>query len=303
MWSSYFAPSGHYAASPYYFYTPPPTGGQHHQQPAAARGFGERRTVNGAFASANGVCAYSSTSTFPTTSYEGTNYWVDPVFMPATTAPGQVTNVSATAGNRSAHRDAGARRRTAAGRSRPTRSPPTSAPKPSHHDRNRDAAGNQRHVSGLTAGASYTFTVQASNPNGSGPASEPSNAVTPATTGAALGADGRSRPAPRPSQALVSWSAPRSNGGSPITSYTVTPYVGRNRPDTRSKSRASATSTTVKGLDQRHTYTFTVTASNATGQGPPSGASAAVTPQDTIFDFATPATIDSGDGERPPSSA
>ena len=54
--------------------------------------------MNGAFGSANGLYSYSSTSTFPTSSYHGSNYWVDPVFTPVPSAPGQVTNVSATAG-------------------------------------------------------------------------------------------------------------------------------------------------------------------------------------------------------------
>ena len=34
-------------------------------------------------------------------------------------------------------------------------------------------------VTGLTNGTSYTFTVSATNANGTGPASSPSNAVTP----------------------------------------------------------------------------------------------------------------------------
>src|SRR5271166_7018034 len=53
--------------------------------------------------SANGVYAYSATSVFPTSTYKATNYWVDVNFEPApVTAPGQVTNVTATAGNGSA---------------------------------------------------------------------------------------------------------------------------------------------------------------------------------------------------------
>src|SRR5206468_1371578 len=37
-------------------------------------------------------------------------------------------------------------------------------------------------VTGLTNGTTYTFTVTASNPNGFGPASPPSNSVTPSVS-------------------------------------------------------------------------------------------------------------------------
>ena len=47
----------------------------------------------------------------------------------------------------------------------------------------------------------------------------------------------------------------------------------------------------MKGLTNGTSYTFTVTAINGVGTSPASAASPAVTPQDTIFDFATPATI------------
>ena len=81
---------------------PPADGRQYPEQPAPARGFGERRTRGGDFGSANGVYAYSSTSTSsPPAATTRPTTGSTAVFEPAT-APGQVTNVSATAGPGSA---------------------------------------------------------------------------------------------------------------------------------------------------------------------------------------------------------
>ncbi len=75
----------------------------------------------------------------------------------------------------------------------------------------------------------------------------------------------------------------------------MTPYIGSSA-QTAVEVPASKTSTTVKGLTNGTSYTFQVAATNSVGTGPASSASNAVIPQNTIFDFATPATIDSGDG-------
>ena len=74
--------------------------------------------------------------------------------------------------------------------------------------------------------------------------------------------------------ANVSWTAP-SDGGSPITSYKITPYIGAaaQTPTTITGS-PPATSAAVGGLTNGSAYTFTVTASNALGSGPASTASA-----------------------------
>jgi hypothetical protein len=100
--------------------------------------------------------------------------------------------------------------------------------------------------------------------------------------------------------ATVSWTAP-SNGGSPITSYTVTPFIGATaQTPTVVTGNPPATSTTVTGLTNGTAYTFKVTATNAIGTGPASAASNAVTPSAgaqtfTLFGTSTPATIDAGD--------
>jgi hypothetical protein len=100
--------------------------------------------------------------------------------------------------------------------------------------------------------------------------------------------------------ATVSWTAP-SNGGSAITSYTVTPFIGAaaQAPVTVT-GNPPATTTTVTGLTNGTSYTFKVTATNAIGTGPASAPSNAVTPTATaqtftLFGNNTPGTIDAGD--------
>jgi hypothetical protein len=282
--ASYFDPSGHYAASATYFYSPPATGGNALNSPPL-------HAVPASATSGNGVYTYGTSSVFPSSSYQGTNYWVDPVFMPAP-APGQVTNVSGTSGHGSVTLSWSAP--TGGGlpttytitpyiglvpqqTSTVTGTPPETTAK----------------ITGLTPGIEYTFTVQASNPNGAGAVSEPSRAVTPEglvppSAPSSVVASAATR------QALVSWSAPGNDGGGSLTGYTVTPYVG-GAAQTPVEVSASATSTTVSGLTNGTTYTFKVTASNAFGTSLSSASSNEVVPQDTIFNFATPATIDSND--------
>jgi hypothetical protein len=82
--------------------------------------------------------------------------------------------------------------------------------------------------------------------------------------------------------ATVNWTAP-TNGGSPITSYTVTPYIGTTaQPATVVTGTPPVTNATVTGLTNGTAYTFTVTAKNGVGSGPPSNPSNAVTPGSTV---------------------
>ncbi len=127
-------------------------------------------------------------------------------------------------------------------------------------------------VTGLKNGTAYTFTVKATNAVGTGPASKPSNSITtpdkPKAPTAVTAVAGHG-------SAGVSWTAP-SDGGSAITGYTVTTL-----PDgTTTHVAAGVTAVAISGLTDGKTYTFSVTANNAVGEGP-AGVSNAVVPTPT----------------------
>jgi hypothetical protein len=74
--------------------------------------------------------------------------------------------------------------------------------------------------------------------------------------------------------ALVSWSPPASDGNATITTYTATSTL-----DGKTCTSPGGLSCYVGGLANGQAYTFTVTATNNVGTGPPSAASASATPQ------------------------
>jgi hypothetical protein len=79
-------------------------------------------------------------------------------------------------------------------------------------------------------------------------------------------------------QASVTFTPPSSDGSSPITSYTATATDHTNPAHGGQTQTGTASPITVTGLTNGDSYTFAVTATNATGTGPPSAASNAVTP-------------------------
>jgi hypothetical protein len=123
-------------------------------------------------------------------------------------------------------------------------------------------------ATGLTNGTSYDFIVMATNAIGTGPASSPSNVVTPSAP-----------TAPGPplnvsatfgnGTAAVSWQPPASDGGSPITSYQVITQLAI--PGTGVIPNAvtvGCCTVMVNGLTNGATYSFMVQAINAVGSSP-----------------------------------
>jgi endonuclease/exonuclease/phosphatase (EEP) superfamily protein YafD len=114
-------------------------------------------------------------------------------------------------------------------------------------------------MGGLTNGRKYTFSVDATNKEGAGPASAASNVVVPATVPRKM-----ARPAVEvhPRRAIVTWTKPRT-GGSPILGYRV-----------RVNDRVVTTGPDVYRLvlSRRGIYRVRVAAFNAIGGSTPSDA-------------------------------
>ena len=281
--ASYLAPTGHESATGSYFYPYGPSlaGGADYDSPPL------HAVPNNS--SVNGLYTYGPTNTFPTSTYQAANYWVDAVFTPIP-PPGQVTNVSGTAGYDAATINWSA---PSSGGTVTTYTVTPYIGSQAQAPTTVQAPATGVTLDNLQQGTAYTFTVQASNPNGAGPPSSASNQVTP-TGPSAPAAPTAVTASPASGQALVSWTAPNTNG-SPITSYTITPYAGGSPQTPVQVLNGSATSATVTGLATGTSYMFTVSATNGLGTGPASAASSAVVPADTVFDFATPSVLDSGD--------
>ena len=123
-------------------------------------------------------------------------------------------------------------------------------------------------VTGLTNGTSYTFTVTASSAAGSGPESAPSAPVTPRTI---PGSPAAVAATPGDARAIITWSVPADDGGSPITGYRVTTIP------TSDGCTVTTTTCILDGLTNGREYVVSVVAVNEAGNSAP--ATVTVTPR------------------------
>lgn len=90
-------------------------------------------------------------------------------------------------------------------------------------------------------------------------------------------------------EVALAWSVPTSDGGLPITGYTVTASPGGAQCSTRVGVNADPLGCTITGLTNGSPYTFEVMATNALGQGP--GAQTAVVSPGAALVSLTPVRI------------
>ena len=202
----------------------------------------------------NGIAAMDATHTFTLT-------------VQAPTVPDAPTGVSAVAGNAQATVTFTAP--ASDGGSPITGYTVTSSP----GGNTATGAGSPITVTGLSNGTVYTFTVIATNAIGNSAPSAPSNPEIPFAPAVTVpGAPTGVSAVAGNGQATVAFTPPASDGGSPVTGYTVTSSPGGIT------ATGAGSPITVPGLTNGTAYTFTVTAANAIGNSASSAASASVTP-------------------------
>jgi len=111
-------------------------------------------------------------------------------------------------------------------------------------------------ITGLIPGTSYTFTLVAKNSAGSSSPVTIGSATAQGVPGSVSGV----KASTTGDIATISWTAPSSNGGSPITGYTVSAV-----PAGPTCSTTGATFCTIAGIATATSYIFSVVASNSVG--------------------------------------
>ena len=119
---------------------------------------------------------------------------------------------------------------------------------------------------GLTNGTTYYYKISAINSVGEGPQSNELSG-TPSSGATIPGAANLTTAAAGDGTVALSWSAPASTGGSPITNYKV--YSGTTAGgETLLTTLGTVTSYTNTGLTNGTTWYYKISAVNAIGEGP-----------------------------------
>ena len=121
-------------------------------------------------------------------------------------------------------------------------------------------------LEGLTNGTPYFVEVSAANLLGSGPVSsrvesKPGSRPTAPRGVSVVRGDGTLE---------VSWLAPVSDGGSPVTRYTARAYATSTSPTVIASCTATGLECRISGVANASTYYVNVTATSLVGDGPPS---------------------------------
>ena len=129
------------------------------------------------------------------------------------------------------------------------------------------ASTNQCTISGLTNGTAYTFSVVAKNHVGTSAAATVSQSLTPATTPSAPQS---ATAVASNDQITVSWSAPKSTGGSPVTKYVASDGTSQCTvvPSSPGVTPPTALTCNLLGAMPGGTYAISVWAYNDIGRSP-----------------------------------
>ncbi len=157
---------------------------------------------------------------------------------------------------------------------------------------------NSALITGLPIGTAVQFLVASTNSFGTSQFSVPSAAFTafvptpPTAPQLAVATAGNAA-------AQVAWSAPASNGGLPITGYTVTALLNGVTNVGSVSVPASQTGVNFTGLTNGSLYSFTVVATNAAGNSPASAPSNQVQPTapnvtDIVLSMSSPSSVNAG---------
>ena len=147
---------------------------------------------------------------------------------------------------------------------------------------------------GLANGQPYTFAVSASNPAGSGASSDSSGSVTPVAPpvkSTVPGSPSNVVATVEREQVTVTWSAPDSDGGDPLTGYKIVSDPGAKTV----VSSADSLTGTFSGLSKGISYSFTAIAINSVGEGAASRSSNSVMVKG-VPDAPTSVSASAGDG-------